>query len=146
MIKKIYLASDHGGFNYKQKTLKFLLKLGFEVIDLGPYKYNDGDDYPDYVLPLAKKVAKEKALGIVFCRNGQGVCVATNKVKGIRAVTAFTKKMAISTKKDDNANILCIPSDYLLFLKVKGIINVWIRTEFSKESRHKRRLKKGMTV
>ncbi len=141
--KKIYLASDHGGFSYKQRVMKFLLKLAYEVVDLGPYKFKNNDDYPDYVIPLAKKVAKDKkSLGIVFCRNGQGVCIATNKVKGVRAVTVFTKKMAMSTKRDDNANILCVPSDYMALLKVKSIVKVWIGTEFSKEARHKRRLKK----
>jgi ribose 5-phosphate isomerase B len=141
-VKEIALASDHGGFNLKIKIGSFLAKKGFSIIDFGPVSLNPKDDYPDFVVPLAKYVAKKKSLGIVFCRNGQGVCIATNKVKGIRAVTGFSTKMVTSTKKDDNANILCIPSDYVSDKEVKEMVILWIKTLFSGESRHKRRLAK----
>ena len=139
---KIYIGSDHGGFNIKGKIKLFLEKKGYTVEDCGPFELNPLDDYPDYVIPLAKKISKSKSMGIVFCRNGQGVCIATNKVKGIRAVTGFSIKEAKTTRKDDNANILCIPSDYLTLVQVKKIIVSWLETSFSGATRHKRRLKK----
>jgi ribose 5-phosphate isomerase B len=139
---KIYVASDHGGFNRKRKITEFLLATGHSVEDFGPYTLNQEDDYPDYVIPLAKKVASRRNVGIVFCRNGQGVCIATNKVKGIRAVTGFSVKEAKMTRKDDNANVLCIPTDYQNLTETKKIIKVWLKTSFSGKTRHKRRLRK----
>jgi ribose 5-phosphate isomerase B len=138
----IYIASDHGGFKTKIKLVKFLQKKGYKITDFGPTTFNPEDDYPDYVIPLAKQVSKTKNFGIVICRNGQGVCIATNKVKGVRAVTGFSKKEAITTRKDDNANILCIPADYLTFLQITTIATNWLKTEFSGAQRHKRRLRK----
>ena len=140
---KIYIGSDHGGFEEKAKIKQFLLKKGFVVEDVGPYSYDPKDDYPDYVIPLAQKVARGRgALGIVLCRNGQGVCIATNKVKGIRAVTGFSVKEAKTTKADDNANILSLPADYVDLKLMKRIITVWLSTPFSKSPRHIRRLNK----
>jgi ribose 5-phosphate isomerase B len=142
-MKKIYLASDHGGFKLKKKIALFLAKKKFDVTDMGPFKLDMNDDYPDFVIPLAKQVVKSRgSLGVVFCRNGQGVCIATNKVKGIRSVTGFSVKEAKTTRKDDNANVLCIPSDYLTEVKAKKIILTWLGTSFSNATRHKRRLAK----
>ena len=81
-------------------------------------------------------------MGIVICRNGQGVCIAVNKIKGIRGVTGFSQKEAKTTRLDDNANILSLPADYLTEVQAKKIARVWLRTPFSNQARHKRRLKK----
>ena len=139
---RVFVASDHGGFKRKQEVVSFLEKQGYTVEDLGPYTLDPQDDYPDYVIPLAREVAKSRAVGIVFCRNGQGVCIATNKVKGIRAVTGFSVKEARTTRQDDNANVLCIASDYVDLRKTKAIIATWLKTPFSKKTRHVRRLRK----
>jgi ribose 5-phosphate isomerase B len=141
-MKEIALASDHGGFELKIKLGNFLSKNGYSIIDFGPTVLDAKDDYPDFVIPMAKYVAKKKSLGIAICRNGQGVCVAVNKVKGIRGVTGFSKKMVESTKKDDDANILCIPADYLSVKEVKEMVLLWLKTPFSNALRHKRRLRK----
>ena len=139
----IYLGSDHGGFSLKQKLAAFLQKEGFSVKDFGPFQLDPQDDYPDFVVPAAKAVAREKgSLGIVLCRNGQGVCIACNKVKGIRAVTGFSLKMVKSTKADDDANILCLPADYLSEKEAKEIVLSWIKEPFSGQERHLRRLRK----
>lgn len=138
----IYIASDHGGFKLKQKLIPYLEKRGYKVKDMGPYEYKKDDDYPDYVLPLARKVAKTKSKGIVICRNGQGVCIAVNKIKGIRGVTGFSVKEARTTREDDNANVLSLPADYLSTMKAKKIARTWLETPFSNKARHKRRLAK----
>ncbi|MBU0460363.1 MAG: RpiB/LacA/LacB family sugar-phosphate isomerase [Nanoarchaeota archaeon] len=140
---KVYLASDHGGFLLKKKLLVFLAKNNYNLEDLGPKEFNIKDDYPDYALPLAKKVSKDKnSFGILLCRNGQGVCISANKVKGIRAVTGFSKKMIKSTRHDDNANVLCLPADYIKEKEAKKIIKIFLETKFSKLARHQRRLNK----
>mgnify|MGYP001593086446 CR=1 FL=1 len=143
MGKKVYIASDHGGFLIKSKVISFLKQKGYTVEDVGPSTLDPDDDYPDYAIPMAKKVAGDKnSLGIVACRNGQGVCIASNKVKGIRAVTGFSSQQAETTRKDDNANILCLPADYLSESEIKNIVSAWLGTDFSNAARHKRRLRK----
>ena len=139
---KIYLASDHGGYKLKKRLINYLKKNKHSAVDLGPKALVPEDDYPDYAYPLAKKVAKTKSKGILICRNGQGMCVTSNKVKGIRAVTGFSKKMIISTRADDDANIVCIPADYLTWRQVKKIVDLFLQTKFSQASRHKRRINK----
>ncbi len=143
---KIYLASDHGGFRRKEEIEAYLRRKGYKVEDLGPFFYKKDDDYPDYVLPLARKVVREKAVGIVFCRNGQGVSIATNKVRGVRAVTGFSVKEARTTRQDDNANVLCLPAEYLSLLQSKRIVSAWLTTPFSGKQRHKRRLRKIQAI
>ena len=138
---KIYIASDHGGFKLKEKLVASLGK-NHVVNDLGPFKLNENDDYPDYVLLLTKEVLNEKRLGILICRSGQGTCIAANKVKGIRAVTGFSKKMIKSTRNDNNANVLCLPADYLGVREAKEIAELFLTTKFSKARRHVRRLNK----
>jgi len=143
MGKKIYIASDHGGFLIKKKLVSFLKLKGWTVEDVGPFALDPEDDYPDYAIPMAQKVAGDKnSLGIVSCRNGQGVCIASNKVKGIRAVTGFSSQQAETTRKDDNANILCLPADYLSESEIKNIVSAWLGTDFSNAARHNRRLRK----
>jgi ribose 5-phosphate isomerase B len=143
---RVFVASDHGGFKRKEEMIAFLEKQGHTVGDFGPYKLNSQDDYPDYVIPLARRVVQSRGMGIVFCRNGQGVCIATNKVKGIRAVTGFSVKEAKTTRRDDNANVLCIPTDYVDLKTTRSIITVWLKTSFSKKARHVRRLRKVAKV
>ncbi len=140
---KVYLASDHGGFKLKKELISFLKQKKYEAEDCGPFQLAPKDDYPDYAIPLARKVAKEqKSRGIVICRNGQGVCIATNKVKGIRAVTGFSPREAKTTRSDDNANVLCLPADYLSVKQARKIVLEWLQTPFSQALRHQRRLHK----
>ena len=137
---KVLIASDHGGFKLKQKLIPYLEKKGYTVQDFGPSKYKKDDDYPDFILPLAKKIKRN--LGIIICRNGQGASIAANKIKGARAVTGFSTKMVKSTRQDDNANILSLPADYITETEAKRITSIFLKTPFSNLARHKRRLKK----
>ncbi len=142
-VKQIFIASDHGGFKVKEKLFTFLYKKKYSIADLGPHTLNPHDDYPDYAKKVAQKVAKEKnSFGILLCRNGQGICMAANKIKGTRAVTGFSTKMIKSTRQDDDANILCLPSDYLTLREIKKIVTLWLETPFSNLARHKRRIAK----
>lgn len=138
----IYLASDHGGFAVKEKVKALLDRESIAYKDLGPQRLVPDDDYPDYILPLAEKVVHEQAMGIIACRNGQGVAVAANKVKGARAVVCWNEGCAQSSRNDDNANILSLPADYLSDVEIKTIVDSWLATPFSYEARHVRRLAK----
>ena len=144
MKNKIYLAGDHAGFKLKEKIKPWLEKT-YEVIDLGPLKYNSKDDYPDYVVPLAKRISKEKnSFGIVFAGSGQGEAIAANRVKGVRSVVFYggSLKIVELSKKHNNTNILSLGARFLTENQTKKAIQVWLKTKFSEEKRHKTRLRK----
>lgn len=139
----IYLAADHGGFEYKNKLVKFLTKEGYPVEDLGPASLDPADDYPDFAFPLAEKVASDSSgLGIMLCRGGQGMAIAANKVKGVRAAVIWNKKGALDSKKDNNANVLSLAADFLSWDQLTEIVTAWLATPFTGEERYARRLKK----
>ena len=139
----IYLASDHGGFKLKEAIEKHLREKGEDVVDLGPEKLDPTDDFPDFVIPLAKKVAEDpKNLGVALCRNGVGVEVAANKIDGVRAALSWDPKHAASSRRDDNSNVLALPADYLDEKKAIEVLEAWLSTPYAKEPRFERRLKK----
>ncbi len=134
---KIYIASDHAGFKLKEK-IKSSLK---NIVDLGPQYYKSEDDYPDYAKKLSKRILKEKAKGILICGTGQGMCIAANKVKGIRAALSWNKQTSKHAKEHLNANILCLPGNTNQIL-AKKLIKIWIESKFIKEKKYIRRIKK----
>lgn len=143
----IYIASDHGGFSLKGQIIKYLNSKNIDLKDLGPYEYKEDDDYPDYVIPLAKEVQKDiKSRGIVICRNGVGVSIAANKFKNIRTVLSWSPKQAESSKLDDDTNVLALPADYIDANTALEIVNTWLNTDFSGFPRHIRRIKKVESI
>jgi len=141
--RPLFIASDHGGYQLKKRLMRFVEnELNLKIEDLGPKEYVETDDYPDFVVPLAEKVAKENARGIVICRNGIGVCIATNKVKGIKAGIGYNISSAETMRADDNTNILCLAADHLSDDHAMAVVKKWLNTEFSNEPRHVRRLEK----
>jgi len=144
----IYLGADHAGFKLKEqikkylasKKIKYLASKKIEVRDLGNFKYEKLDDYPNYAFKVAKKVSQTKSQGILVCGSGVGVCIAANKVKGIRAAQIINIKMAKQSREHDNTNILCFGQNFINFPQAKKIIDVWLNTKQSKDLRHKRRL------
>ncbi len=140
----IYLGADHRGFNLKEKIKKYLGSLNYGVVDLGNKKLDQNDDYSDFGKLVAKKVAENpsKDKGILFCGSGNGMVIAANKIKGIRAVLGFNEKIARMSREHNDANVLCLPADFLKFETAKKIVKIWLKTKFSGENRHIRRLKK----
>lgn len=140
----LYIASDHGGYQLKKTIVNFVEKqLEQAITDLGPAKYVETDDYPDYAIPLAQKVAEnDKNRGILLCKNGVGVCIAANKIAGIRAGIGYNLMAAETMKTDDNTNILCLPAKLLSDEHAQAVVRKWLETEFSGEERHVRRLEK----
>lgn len=139
----IYLGSDHGGFELKEYVKLFLKKNKFEFEDLGNLNYDSEDDYPDYAFKVAEKVSKdEKNRGILFCRSSGGVIIAANKVNGIRAVSAHDVKSAVHAREHNDANIVALPGDWITEKLAGKIVETFLKTKFTNEERHVRRLKK----
>jgi len=106
---KIGIAADHGGYELKKTLHAFLVTSGYEVVDFGAYEWNDQDDYPDYVVPLAQAIAaKDVERGIAICGSGVGASVVANKVSGVRAALINDYFSAHQGVEDDNLNLLCL--------------------------------------
>jgi|TARA_B100001964_G_C14209422_1_gene589759 ribose 5-phosphate isomerase B len=144
MNKKIILATDHAGFKLKEEIKEFLANKGYEVDDVGAHSLDQEDDYPDFIIPAAKKVAKEQSRGIILGSSGQGEAIAANKVKGIRAALYYGKNMDIVklSRTHNNANILSLGAKFLSKEEAIKAVETWLETDFSNVERHKRRLKK----
>lgn len=142
---KIYIASDHAGFEMKRELIPFLLKNGFEVVDFGPMTYVHEDDYPDYVSKVAEKVSKELLTqGIVIGWSGQGEAMVVNRFPNIRAAVYYggTKHVLTLSREHNDANILSIGAHFVTNQEAKEAVLLWLQTSFSNDERHIRRIKK----
>lgn len=141
--KKIFIGSDHAGFELKNKLKEFLEEKGYEVVDTGPTEYQDHDDYPEFIIPVAEKAVEEDCLGIVLGHSGQGEALAANKVEGARAALYYGGDMEIVelSKKHNKANILSLGAGFITEEESREALEKWLETEFTEESRHERRLK-----
>ncbi len=136
----IYIGSDHGGFELKTYLLEKLKDKGIIIEDVGPYRKEMTDDYPDYAAPLSKKVAEQPFnRGILICRNGVGESIAANKINGIRAGLSWNVQHTISARKDDDINILAMPADYIDTETALHMVEAFLNTTTSTEERHLRR-------
>ena len=145
MKQKIFLGSDHAGFELKEHVKKYILKLGMKVEDMGAHKFDSQDDYPDFIAPVAKKVAKNpNSIGIIFGASGQGEAIAANKIKGVRAALYYGNNMEIVklSRTHNNANILSLGAKFLTKQEAIEAVNAWLKTGFNNEVRHIRRIKK----
>ena len=138
----IYLGADHAGFHLKEELKKYLEKLGYEYDDLGNKELDLQDDYPDFAVKVARKVAETSSQGILICATGLGMCLAANKVKGTRAATAWDDFTALESREHNDANILCLAGKALDTETAKKIVHIWLEAEFTGEERHVRRLEK----
>jgi len=143
MKPPLYIGADHAGWEYKETLKTTLIQQGFDITDLGNAHLVEDDDYPDFSYAVARRVATDPlARGILLCANAQGVCIVANKIRGIRAVTGFDEQVAVTSRTDDDSNVLCLPARHLSQEEIIKITNLWLQTEFSKEDRHVRRLQK----
>lgn len=141
----IYLAADHAGFELKETMKEYLVVQGMQVEDLGAFEFNPDDDYPDFIIPAAKKVAEnaEQNRGIVFGASGQGEAIAANKVRGIRAAVYYGGNLDIVklSRKDNNSNILSLGARLLSKEEALEAVKVWLETSFE-GGRHELRIQK----
>lgn len=137
---KIYIGSDHAGFELKEEVKKELSSLGLEFEDVSP-NFDENDDYPDAALAVAKKVAEEKTRGILICGTGIGMSIAANKVHGVRAALCASNKQAELTRKHNDSNILVLSGWLEKADNISEILKTWLETDFE-GGRHERRVKK----
>ncbi|MEN6496755.1 MAG: RpiB/LacA/LacB family sugar-phosphate isomerase [Thermoguttaceae bacterium] len=140
---RIGVAADHGGFSLKESLSEMLREAGHEVVDFGAYSIDLGDDYPDYVLPLAHALAdREVDRGIAVCGSGVGASVAANKVPGVRAALVVDSFSAHQGVEDDNMNMICLGGRVLGSALAKELVETFLDARFTEAERHKRRLAK----
>ncbi|OGH17329.1 MAG: hypothetical protein A3C22_02040 [Candidatus Levybacteria bacterium RIFCSPHIGHO2_02_FULL_37_10] len=142
---KVYLGADHRGFKLKEELKTWFLENKISVKDLGAFEHNPDDDYPLFAQKVARNVAGDlkKNLGvrgIVICGSGVGVNIVANKFNHIRSGLALNAKQVGQARKDDDINILAIPSDFVNEEEAKKIVKIFLKTPFSKEDKKIRRL------
>ena len=149
--KKILVGSDHAGFGHKEKLIPYLKELGYEVEDKGAFEYNEEDDYPDFIIPLAREISKHpnEYRGIIFGLSGQGEAMAANKFSDVRAAVYYGKVQCVVEGEEDSviklsrehndANILSIGARFTTAEEMKEVVKEWLETPFTNEERHKRR-------
>jgi len=140
---RIGLAADHGGFTMKERMAADLRAAGFEVADFGALDLDPGDDYPDFVIPLARAVAAgDQDRGIALCSSGVGASIAANKVAGVRAALIHDAFSAHQGVEDDAMNVLCLGSQVIGYAVAWELVRAFLAASFSGAERHRRRLTK----
>jgi ribose 5-phosphate isomerase B len=140
---RVGIATDHGGFDLKEELVTLLRRAGHEVVDFGAHKLSEGDDYPDYVVPLAQAVAaQEVERGLAICGSGVGASVCANKIRGIRAALIHDHFSARQGVEDDHMNILCMGGRTVGPAVAWDLVQTFLQAEFSQAPRHLRRLSK----
>lgn len=140
----IYIGADHRGFELKAKINEWLKGRGYSFEDLGAYKYDSWDDYSDYAIQVAEKVAEnpENNWGILICASGIGMTVAANKVSRVRAGLGFAPDQIFAGRKDDNINILVLAAENTDEILAAQIVAKFLETEFVKSDSYLRRIEK----
>jgi ribose 5-phosphate isomerase B len=150
---KIYVGTDHAGYVLKEKIISSLREQGYEVIDKGAFEYNEDDDYPDFVVPVAREISKDPdgSRGIILGGTGQGEAMAANRFPHVRAIVYYGRAKAVvenesgilrRSREHNNANILSLGARYFDEDSVMEVVNFWLRAPYTGEERHVRRLKK----
>lgn len=139
---KVYLGSDHRGFHLKADVLAYLSKRDYDVEDVGDKELDPDDDFPQFAQAAALKVlGDDDARAILLCGGGQGMCMAANRFRGIRASVIWNETQARLTRNDNDSNILCLPAEVLENDEKlwQSIIDTWLTTPFADAERYRRR-------
>ena len=138
---KIAIGSDHRGYEVKRRIVALLQRAGHEVQDFGPQSH-DSVDYPDFAFEVASAVSEGRVeRGILVCGTGIGMCIAANKVRGVRAAPCHDSITAEMSRRHNDANILCLSGDLLGEELIDRMVRIWLQTEFE-GGRHARRVEK----
>ena len=142
----IYLATDHAGFELKEKIKKFLLDGGYKVRDLGAQKLDPEDDYPDFIHKVAKAVSKKPtdSLAIILGGSGEGEAMVANRYRNVRAAVYYggEKNIIRLSREHNNANMLSLGARFLSEKEALVAVNLWLKTPFTRKERHARRIEK----
>lgn len=142
---RIYIGTDHAGFELKENLVEFLRELGYEIEDMGAHSFEALDDYPDFIRPVAEAVAQDvNSRGIILGGSGQGEAMCANRVKGVRAAVYYggPVDIAVLSREHNDANILSLGARFVEASEAKEVVRLWLETAFSNEEKHSRRIKK----
>lgn len=142
---KIYIGSDHAGYELKEKLKKYLGEFDYEVIDKGAFEYKEFDDYPDYVEPVANSVVEDEgSFGIVIGGSGEGEAMDANRTIGARACEFYGGNLDVVkvSREHNDANILSLGARFVTEEEAKKAVDIFINTKFSRDERHIRRIEK----
>ena len=141
IFSKICIASDHAGYELKEKLKDYLIDKDIPIIDLGPLSSNSVD-YPDFAKKVSRRITLQKSdAGILICGSGTGMAITANKFKGIRAAQCYDKKSTILSRQHNNANIICLGSRVLKKNDALSFVNYFLKTKFE-GGRHQKRIDK----
>lgn len=140
----IYLASDHAGFELKEKVKQSLKAEGYELEDCGAFKFDPADDYPDFIAKAAEAVSKDpQSKAIIFGGSGQGEAIVANKFPNVRAAVFYgNADMVLLTREHNDANVLSLGARFLTEDEAAEAVKLWLETPFTEEKRHVRRIEK----
>lgn len=140
---KVGIAADHGGFQLKESLKQWLINSGHAVTDFGANTFDSGDDYPDFVVPLARAVAAGSCeRGIAICGSGVGASIAANKVPGVRAALLVDSFSAHQGVEDDDMNLICLGGRVVGAKLAEDLISIFLKAKYIGGERHQRRLEK----
>jgi ribose 5-phosphate isomerase B len=140
---RVGIATDHGGFALKEELVNHLRESGHDVLDFGAHSVSPGDDYPDFVIPLAHAVAAGKVeRGVAICGSGVGASVCANKIPGVRAGLIHDHFSAQQGVEDDHMNIICMGGRTVGAAVAEDLVDTFLAAKFSQADRHLRRLRK----
>jgi ribose 5-phosphate isomerase B len=142
-VKRVGIAADHGGFGLKAELSESLRAAGYEIEDYGAYELDSADDYPDFIIPLARAVASARVeRGVALCGSGVGASVAANKIPGVRAGLIHDVFSAHQGVEDDDTNVLCLGGKVIGSGLALELVETFLQAHFSQAPRHQRRLAK----
>jgi ribose 5-phosphate isomerase B len=140
---RVGIATDHGGFELKEELVAYLRQAGHEPVEFGAYSLNPGDDYPDFIIPLAQAVSSGKVKrGVAVCGSGVGASICANKIPGVRAGLVQDHYSARQGVEHDDMNILCMGGRVVGAAVAQDLVDGFLSAEFSGGERHVRRLRK----
>lgn len=140
---QLYICSDHAGFHLKNRLVRYLEnELKIPVVDMGAAKHDPEDDFPDYIIPAAKKAVEKNGRAILICGTGIGACISANKVKGMRAALGYNIEAAALSRSHNNANGLCLAGQTLTDEHAMAIVKKWLETQFTDTGKYLRRNEK----
>jgi len=140
---RVGVAAEHGGFELKGQMLEELKAAGYEIVDYGAQEYDAADDYPDFIAPLARAVAKgEVARGIAICGSGVGASVVADKIQGVRAALITDPYSAHQGVEDDDMNIMCLGGRVTCYALAWDLIRTFLQARYQGAARFQRRLDK----
>ncbi len=140
---KIYLGTDHAGFELKEQIKEYLIQEHYDVVDCGAYSFDKNDDYPDFIGKVGENVSKDlSSRGVVLGKSGAGECIVANKYKNVRAFLAVNEKNVRLAREHNDANVISVGSEIVSPTETKTLIKLFLETPFPGDERHARRINK----